>query len=153
MAYLNKVHLIGNITRDPEVRYLPSGTAICEFTIAMNRRYSVDGEQREEAIFIDCVAWSKLAEIVGQYVAKGDPVFVEGRLEVQKWDDKQTGQKRSKVRVVADTVQFLKSRDSGASGERNAPRQGSTSQKPAGRKAAPKETPPDEPLDDDDIPF
>ena len=108
MASLNSTHLIGNLTRPPETKYLPSGTAVCEFSLAINRVFTTgDGEKREEVDYIDCVAFARKAEIIQEYVGKGDPLFVSGRLKQEVWDDKQTGQKRSKIRVVVEDVQLL----------------------------------------------
>ena len=107
MAYLNKVFLIGNLTRDPELRYIPSGTAVANFGLATNRIYkNRDGEQKEEVCFVEIVTWAKTAENCANYLAKGRPVFVEGRLQFDSWET-EDGQKRSKLRVVADRVQFL----------------------------------------------
>ena len=107
MASLNKVLLIGNLTRDPELRYTPQGAAVCEFAIAMNRTFtSKTGEKKEEVTFIDIVTWARTAEICGEYLKKGRPVFVEGRLQQDRWEQPD-GQKRSRVRVTAERVQFL----------------------------------------------
>ena len=101
MASFNKVILLGNLTRDPEVRYTPKGSAVCDLGIAVNRVYTTEGgERREEVTFVDVVLWARLAEIAGEYLRKGRPVFIEGRLQMDSWDDKQTGQKRTKLRVV-----------------------------------------------------
>ena len=111
MANLNRVLLIGNLTRDPEVRYTPKGTAVTEIGLAVNRVYSgEDGEKKEETTFVDVTLWARQAEIAGQYLKKGRPVFIEGRLQLDTWDDKQTGQKRSRMRVVAENLQLLGSR-------------------------------------------
>ena len=111
MANLNRVLLIGNLTRDPEVRYTPKGTAVTEIGLAVNRVYSgEDGEKKEEITFVDVTLWARQAEIAGQYLKKGRPVFIEGRLQLDTWDDKQTGQKRSRLRVVAENLQLLGSR-------------------------------------------
>src|SRR5437867_13170112 len=108
MASFNKVILLGNLTRDPEVRYTPKGSAVCDLGIAVNRVYTTDsGERREETTCVDVVLWGRLAEIAGQYLKKGRPVFIEGRLQLDTWDDKQTGQKRSKMRVVGEGMQLL----------------------------------------------
>ena len=108
MANLNKVLLMGNLTRDPEVRYTPKGTAVAELGIAVNRVYSGEnGEKREEVTFVDVTVWGRTAENVGEYLKKGRPVFIEGRLQLDSWEDKQSGQKRNKLKVVADNVQFL----------------------------------------------
>src|SRR5436305_6105160 len=117
MASFNKVILLGNLTRDPEVRYTPKGSAVCDLGIAINRQYTLDsGEKREEVTFVDVVLWSRLAEIAGEYLKKGRPVFIEGRLQLDTWDDKQSGQKRSKLRVIGETMQLLGGRPPGAGG-------------------------------------
>ena len=115
MASFNKVILLGNLTRDPEVRYTPKGSAVCDLGIAVNRVYTTDsGEKREEVTYVDVVLWARLAEIAGEYLKKGRPVFIEGRLQMDTWDDKQTGQKRTKLRVVGESMQLLGSRPTGA---------------------------------------
>ncbi len=107
MANLNKVFLIGNLTRDPELRYIPSGTAVTTFTVASGRAYtSASGEKREETCFVRVVAWARQAELVGEYLKKGSPVFVEGRLQSRSWETPE-GQKRSTLEVVAQNIQFL----------------------------------------------
>jgi single-strand DNA-binding protein len=107
MANLNKVFLIGNLTRDPELRYIPSGTAVSTFTVASNRVYtSSAGEKKEEACFVRVVAWARQAELCGEYLSKGSPVFVEGRLQSRSWETAD-GQKRSTLEVVAQNIQFL----------------------------------------------
>lgn len=107
MANLNKVFLIGNLTRDPELRYIPSGTAVTTFTVASNRAYTLaSGEKREEACFVRVVAWARQAELCGEYLSKGSPVFVEGRLQSRSWEAPD-GQKRSTIEVVAQNIQFL----------------------------------------------
>ncbi len=114
MASLNKVMLIGNLTREPEVRYTPKGSAVSDLGIAVNRTYVTDsGEKMQETTYVDVVVWSRLAEIAGQFLHKGSPVFIEGRLQMDTWEDKATGQKRSKIRVVADNLQFLGRREGG----------------------------------------
>src|SRR5919109_2784259 len=108
MASFNKVLLLGNLTRDPEVRYTPKGSAVCDLGIAVNRVYTTDsGERREEVTYVDVVLWARLAEIAGEYLKKGRPVFIEGRLQLDTWDDKQSGQKRTKLRVIGETMQLL----------------------------------------------
>jgi len=113
MASLNKVMLIGNVTRDLELRYTPKGTAVTEVGLAVNRRYRVDDETREETTFVDITFWGKQAETLNQYVKKGNPLYCEGRLQLDTWDDKNTGQKRSKLRVVGENFQFLGGRSDG----------------------------------------
>ena len=116
MAYLNKVLLIGNLTRDPELRVTPKGTAICQFGLAVNRQYKDEsGATRDETAFIDIEAWGKQGELVSKYLQKGSPAFIEGRLRFDSWEDKQSGQKRSKLKVVLENVQFL-SRGGGGGG-------------------------------------
>jgi single-strand DNA-binding protein len=107
MASLNKVMLIGNVTRDPELRYTPKGTAVSEVGLAVNRRYRIEDEVREETTFVDVTFWGRQAETINQYLKKGNPFFVEGRLQLDSWEDKASGQKRSKLRVVGENFQFL----------------------------------------------
>jgi len=107
MASLNRVFLIGNLTRDPELRYIPSGTAVTTFTIASNRTYVLQsGEKKEDTCFVRVVVWARRAEVCGEFLSKGSPVFVEGRLQSRSWED-QSGQKRSTIEVIANNVQFL----------------------------------------------
>ena len=114
---LNKVMLIGNLTRDPELRYIPSGQAVTTFTIAVSRTYnSKSGEKKEEVAFIRIVAWARLAEICNEYLKKGRSVFVEGRIQTRSWDGPD-GNKRYSTEVVADNVQFLGAKPGGGKGE------------------------------------
>lgn len=107
MANLNKVLLIGNLTRDPELRYAPSGAAVVNFGLAVNRFYTdQSGEKKQETCFINIVAWRKLAELCGEYLSKGRSIFVEGRLQSRTWET-EDGQKRSTIEVIADGIQFL----------------------------------------------
>ncbi|MDO8730324.1 MAG: single-stranded DNA-binding protein [Candidatus Omnitrophota bacterium] len=107
MANLNKVFLMGNLTRDPELRYIPSGTAVATFTVASNRSYtSAAGEKKEEACFVRVVSWARQAELAAEYLTKGSPIFVEGRLQSRSWETPD-GQKRSTIEVVAQNIQFL----------------------------------------------
>jgi single-strand DNA-binding protein len=151
MASFNKVILLGNLTRDPEVRYTPKGSAVCDLGIAINRQYTLDsGEKREEVTFVDVVLWSRLAEIAGEYLKKGRPIFIEGRLQLDTWDDKQSGQKRSKLRVIGETMQLLGGRPPGAGGAAEGGDEG--------KAVRAKTTPPPKPPagnapDDDEIPF
>lgn len=108
MSDLNSVVLVGRLVRDPELKYTPQGAPVCEFTLASNRRFTKkDGEKVEEVAFVDVVAWNRLAEISAEYLKKGRMVVVSGQLIQDRWEDKETGQKRSKLRVQAQTVQFL----------------------------------------------
>lgn len=117
MASFNKVMLLGNCTRDPEVKYTPKGSAVTDLGLAVNRYYTTDGgEKREETTFVDVTIWGRQAEVAGQYLKKGRPVFIEGRLQLDTWDDKQTNQKRSKLRVVCENFQLLGSREGGGEG-------------------------------------
>src|SRR6266571_4205986 len=117
MASFNKVILLGNLTRDPEVRYTPKGSAVCDLGIAVNRVYTTDsGEKREEVTFVDVTFWGRTAEVAGEYLKKGRPVFIEGRLQLDTWDDKQSGQKRSKLKVIGETMQLIGGRTAGVTG-------------------------------------
>jgi len=117
MASVNKVFLIGNLTRDPELRYTPNGAAVADLGLAVNRFYTTkDGDRREETLFIDVTVWNRQAENCCQYLRKGRPVHVEGFLKMDSWDDKTTGEKRTKIKVEADRVQFLDSRRDDAGG-------------------------------------
>ncbi len=117
MANFNKVYLIGNLTRDPELRVTPKGTAICQFGLAVNRQFKDEsGAMRDETTFVDIEAWGKQGETIGKYCTKGRPLFVEGRLKFDQWEDKTSGQKRSKLKVVLEGFQFLGSREGGPAG-------------------------------------
>jgi single-strand DNA-binding protein len=167
MASLNKVMLIGNLTRDPEIKYTPKGTAIADISLAVNRNYATEsGEKREEVTFIDVTLWGRVAEIVGEYCKKGRPLFVEGRLQLDQWDDKETGKKRSKLKVVGDNIQLLGSREGGTGGSGGAGRSAEGEYQegppPSGGGSSFKKAPPpqrkppaDPDLDaaEDDIPF
>ncbi len=108
---LNRVMLAGNLTRDPQVKFLANERAVAQFGLAINRRFKgADGQLKEEVTFVDIEAWGRTAELVGQYLTKGRACFVEGHLRLDSWDDKKDGQKRTKLKVVADNVQFLDSR-------------------------------------------
>src|SRR5271156_6529266 len=118
MASFNKVILVGNLTRDPELRYTPKGTAVAKIGLAVNRNWtSESGEKKEEVTFVDVDIFGRTAENVAQYMKKGRPILIEGRLRLDQWDDKQTGQKRSKLGVVGEVVQFLGSPTGGSGGE------------------------------------
>lgn len=146
MASFNKVILLGNLTRDPEVRYTPKGTAVTELGMAVNRVYTAEnGEKREETTFVDITLWGRTAEIAGEYLKKGRPVFIEGRLQLDTWDDKQSGQKRSKLKVVGEALQLIGGRPGGAGGSAGEEAGAMRSAKSAPPRAA--ET------DDDEIPF
>jgi single-strand DNA-binding protein len=150
MASFNKVILAGNLTRDPELRYTPKGTAIARLGIACNRKWkSETGEMKEEVTFVDVDAFGKQAETIGQYLKKGRPILIEGRLRYDTWEDKQSGQKKSKLGVVLESFQFLDSGGGrGEGGGESAPRS-----RPAAGSAPAPESGDAEPPADDDVPF
>jgi single-strand DNA-binding protein len=173
-ASLNKVMLIGNVTRDPEIRYTPKGTALVELGLAINRRYTAEnGERREETTFVDVTLWGKTGELAEQYLKKGSPVYIGGRLQLDTWDDKKTGEKRSKLRVVGEEMQFLGSSRDGGEGRSSGGGEGdegqpeyrparsesqsrpAPSQRPPSRPSGPPKPPADPDLDveSDEIPF
>lgn len=162
MASFNKVILIGNLTRDPELRYTPKGTAVAKLGLAVNRTWRTEtGETKEEVTFVDVDVFGRTAENVGQYLRKGSPLMVEGRLKLDTWDDKQTNQKRSKLGVVAEMVQFLGSPRGGGAGEQGGGNSGGADAPPAAprpRTPAPKPVVESAEMDgalpeDDDVPF
>ena len=112
MASFNKVILMGNLTKDPRLASIMSGSTVCEFSIAINRRYTVNGQEKEEVCFVDIVVWGRQADSCGKYLHKGSAVLVEGRLKTDSWEDKE-GNKRSRLRVAADRVQFIGPRSEG----------------------------------------
>lgn len=161
MASYNKVLLMGNLTRDPEVRYTPKGTAIANVGVAVNRRWTTEtGEQKEEVTFVDIEVWGRQAETVGQYLSKGKPIFVEGRLRLDSWEDKESGQKKSKLKVVCEHFQFIGAPGSRAEFKDQAPAD-EVAARPAARSARPAPTqdagaePEPAPAtgEDDNIPF
>jgi single-strand DNA-binding protein len=154
MANFNKVYLMGNLTRDPEMRVTPKGTAICQFGLAISRSWKDEsGQTREETAFVDIEAWGKQGEVIAKYCSKGRPLFVEGRLKFDQWEDKTSGQKRSKLKVVLENFQFIGGRGDGApgagpaSGESAEAGEASAGRAPAKAPAAPKD-----PVDED-VPF
>lgn len=178
MASLNKVFLIGNLTRDPELRYTPSGAAVSDLGLAVNRVYTTkEGDRREETVFVDVTVWNRQAENCCQYLRKGRPVHVEGSLKLDSWDDKTTGEKRSRLKVEAISVQFLDSgkrdesggpppsEDGYAPSSREAPRRAAPepraaagngpnrSYQPAPATSPRRTAPAAPPADDEDIPF
>lgn len=158
MASYNKVILLGNLTRDPELRYTPKGMATARLGLAVNRSYKLEsGETREEVTFVDIDAWGKQAELISQYLRKGNPLFVEGRLKLDQWDDKTSGQKRTVLRVVMENFQFVGGRaegrpapgaSAGSGAPPSAPSQAPSSSHTGG-EAGPDGPPPEE----DDVPF
>jgi single-strand DNA-binding protein len=157
MASFNKVILMGNLTRDPELRYTPKGTAIAKIGLAVNRVWTTEtGEKKEEVTFVDVDVFGRTAENVGQYMRKGSPILIDGRLRLDQWDDKQTGQKRTKLGVVAETVQFLgtANRPPGEGSPAPAPASAPRPRPPASAPSAPApESEPDMPHEGDDVPF
>ena len=149
MPNYNKVILMGNLTRDPEVKYTSGGTAIAKLGMAINRTWTnKEGQKQEETTFVDVDAFGRQAEVIGQYLKKGRPVMIEGRLKLDQWDDKQTGQKRSKLGVTLEGFQFLDSRGEGGGG------QGYQSDTPAaGASSASASAPAANIPEDDDVPF
>jgi single-strand DNA-binding protein len=165
MASYNKVLLMGNLTRDPEVRYTPKGTAVAELGLAVNRQYTSDnGEKREETTFVDVTLWGRQAEVAAEYLKKGRAVFIEGRLQMDSWEDKQTGQKRTKLKVVGENMHMIGGRPGGGGGgegggeysseprEYRAPSRSTGPSAPPSRPAKPPVDPDLEP-ESDDIPF
>src|SRR5678815_5738515 len=152
MASYNKVILLGNLTRDPQVKYTPSGTALAELGLAVNRYWfdKQTNSRREETTFVDVTLWGREAEVAGEYLAKGRPVLIEGRLQLDTWDDKQTGQKRSKLRVVGETMQMLGSPRGG--GAANGGDEGDRAGR-AGKPVAPPKSAAAAEADEDEIPF
>ena len=141
----SKVIIVGNITRDPELRSTPSGTQVCGFSVAVNRNYrDGSGEQKENVSFFDCSAWGKSGEIIAQYAKKGSGILVSGRLEQRSWEDKE-GQKRSRVEIVVEDFNFIGGNDSAASGSKSA-------SGAAASDVAPDDIS-DEPIDLSEIPF
>jgi len=141
-ANLNKVMLIGNLTRDPEIRYTQKGTAVAQLSLAVNREFkNEDGTKREEVTFVDVEAWAKGAEVIAKYKKKGDPIFIEGRLRLDQWEDSKTKEKRSRMKVICENFQFL-------GGNR------STEAAPSAAQPSANTTPrPSAPANDEDVPW
>ena len=159
MASFNKVILMGNLTRDPQVRYTPNQTAVTDIGLAVNRTWFDKGTQqkREETTFVDVTLWGRQAEVAGEYLSKGRAVLIEGRLQLDQWDDKETGQKRSKLKVVCENMTMIGGRSDGGGGGGNSGGRSDTSS-----QAAPQDAPPAEQFSqtqaaaeapDDDVPF
>jgi single-strand DNA-binding protein len=169
MASYNRVVIVGNLTRDPEVRYLPSGQAVCDLAVAVNERVKSGNEWVDQPTYLDVTLWERQAETAGQYLRKGNPVLIEGRLRQDNWTDKNTGEKRSKIKITGDRMVLLGGRPEGASrggghsgegappsrggygGDAGAPPPRATS---PSRSAPPPPPPADDPVgDDDNLPF
>lgn len=154
----NKVIIMGNLTRDPEVRTLPSGNSVARLAVAVNRTYNdKDGNKKEEVTYVDVDAFGKQAEVIGKFFTKGKPILVEGRLKLDQWEDKTSGEKKSRLGVVLEQFSFVGGKsDGGSSGdsysdEAPAPRRAAA---PAPRQAAPRrEAPPAQDIGDEDVPF
>ena len=171
MANLNKVMLIGNLTRDPELRYTPKGTAVADITLAINRIWNNEQNVRqEETIFVEVTLWGRQAELAQQYLSKGRLAYIEGRLQMDTWDDKETGKKRSKLKVIGETLQFLPDGKGGSGGGSGGNSGGGSSQQsqqqggqqqsnrpPPQRPGPPQQgasaAPADDFAEEDDIPF
>jgi len=151
MSSLNRVFLMGNLTRDPELRYTPSGTPVCEFGLAVNRTYTTSaGEKRDETCFVDVTMWGRRGVVISEYFTKGRPIFVEGRLKYDSWET--ADGRRSKLSVTAQNFEFIGGRGGGREGEQARPQRG---QRGAPQRPEQQEEPPDQGVDvaDDEIPF
>src|SRR5436190_866846 len=158
MANYNKIILVGNLTRDPQLKYLPSQMAVCEFGMAVNHKFKTKtGEERDEVLFIDCSCFGRGGEIINQYCTKGKQLLVEGRLKYDTWEDKQGGGKRSKHSVVVDNFQFLggagqggggapQSYEGGGDESQQRPPQRAPQQRPPQQQRAPQQPPPEQPF-------
>lgn len=157
MASFNKVIIAGNLTRDPELRYTPKGTATARIGLAVNRTWKAEtGETREEVTFVDVDAFGRQAEVIAQYLRKGRPLLVEGRLKLDQWEDKTTHQKQSKLRVVLEGFTFLDSgrgNDASGGGAPEAARPRATTPAPAPASSAPTAEPDPGSVEEDDVPF
>jgi len=157
MASFNKVIIAGNLTRDPEMRYTPKGTAVARFGIATNRKWKTEtGEMKEEVTFVDIDAFGRQAEVIAQYMKKGRALLVEGRLKLDEWEDKNTHQKVSKLRVVLESFSFIDSNrgESAVAGEAQRTRTGAAPAAPAAPASSSEPAVPDAPApEEDDVPF
>ena len=162
MANLNKVMIIGNLTRDPEVKHTPSGKVVAELGFAINRVwYNDQNQKQEDTTFVDVTLWGRLAEIAQQYLTKGSQAYIEGRLQLDTWDDKATGQKRSKMRVLGESLQLLGAKGSssggGSAGSSSSEQSPRTQSSPPPQRSGPPQgasaAPADDYQEDDDIPF
>lgn len=165
MASYNRVLLLGNLTRDPQVRYTPGGTAVAELGLAVNRTWfdKQANQKKEEVTFVDVTLWGRQAEVAGEYLSKGRSVFIEGRLQLDQWEDKQSGEKRSKLKVVCEAMQMVGGRnDGGGGGGGQQASRGSQARRPAMSRGEPQESSPadsfyEEPsasdIPEDDVPF
>lgn len=153
MPNLNRVMLMGNLTRDPELRYTPNNTAVTGIGLAVNRRWrNQQGESQEETTFVDCEAWGRQAEVINEYMRKGRPLYVEGRLRLDQWQDRD-GNNRSKLKVVVETFQFLDSRGGDGPPQGESSSRPTNAPEPAPEPAAASESEPHQAVDEQDIPF
>ncbi|HEX6986503.1 MAG TPA: single-stranded DNA-binding protein, partial [Planctomycetaceae bacterium] len=161
MASFNKVILLGNLTRDPQVRYTPGGTAVAEIGLAVNRTWfdKQSNQKKEETTFVDVTLWGRQAEVAGEYLSKGRAVLIEGRLQLDQWEDKNTGEKRSKLKVVGEEMKMVGGRGEGGDfgGGGGAPQRSGRGQpaggrRPAGRPAASEESSPADSFYDNSAP-
>jgi len=136
---LNKVLIAGHLSRDPELRHTANNNDVCNFAIAINRKYKQDSEKQDEVVFVDCTAWAKAAELITQYLKKGSPIFVEGRLTMSQWQDKDTGANRSKLFITVENFQFIGQQEEKIQTETEKPLQHTSTQ--------------EQPVDPNDIPF
>lgn len=163
MANFNKVILVGNLTRDPEVKYTTGGTAVAEIGLAVNRQWfdQKSNERKEETTFVDVTLWGRQAEVAGEYLSKGRSVLIEGRLQLDQWEDKQSGQKRTKLRVVGEQMQMLGGRGDGGPGGGSAGGGAGGASRGGGQRSAPRQSEPADSFYDsapggspnDDVPF
>jgi single-strand DNA-binding protein len=157
MPHYNKVIIIGHMARDPELRSTPSGTAIAQFTVGINREWKgKDGEAKKDVAWVGCEAWGKSAETIGQYMRKGSAILVDGRLQTDSWEDKATGKKQSKLKVVVESFQFMGKRDDdGAKSEPQEPARVIREEDVPGHSSAPKSKPASktEMDEDSEVPF
>jgi len=157
MANFNKVIIAGNLTRDPELRYTPKGTAVVRMGMALNRTWKNEsGESKEEVTFVDVDVWGRQAEVIAQYMRKGRPLLVEGRLKLDSWEDKNTHQKQSKLKVVLESFSFIDSKGPDAGAGAGAPPSGDPARRPAAAPAKPAAAPAENgepPPEEDDVPF
>ena len=152
MMGFNKVILVGNLTRDPEVRYIPSGTAVADIGLAVNRQWTdrTTNTRKEETTFVDITLWGRTAEIAGEYLSKGRSVLIEGRLQLDQWEDRESGQKRSKLKVIGENMQMLGARGDSGGGSASHPEPPESAQQTA---EAFYESPSDGDAPPDEVPF
>lgn len=154
MASYNKVLLMGNLTRDPELKFTPKGTAVVDIAIAVNEKWKdANGVEKEEVLFVDVTYFGKTAEVIEKHFKKGQPIFIEGKLKLDQWEDKQTGQQRSRLKVNGDTFQFVGNKSEGGQRQESHQPARRTEAPPARRQEQQEELPVGGGADDDDIPF